>query len=384
MKIVFTGSGTGGHFYPIIAVAEAIHEIVAEKQLVDPQLYQFAPTPFDQDALYANRIEFVPIPAGKVRRYFSFQNFTDLFVTISGTLTAALTLFKLYPDVVFSKGGYTSVPTVLAAHYLGIPVIIHESDSKMGRANKLASKFAYRIGVAFESAAAGLSPKIKARVARMGIPVRKILALQDRTEAIAKLGLDPSVPTVLVMGGSLGSKKINDLILAGLPELVDAVNIIHQTGKELFAEVDGTSKIILEKNPNQGRYHRYPYFSAASLRECASAADIIVSRAGSGTINEIAFWKKPAILIPIPESVSHDQRSNAYAYAHIGGAVVLEEANMTPHVLSSEIRRIAGDAALAKSMGEKGAAFVGGDAARVIAEELISIGLAHEASRDAK
>ncbi len=384
MKIVFTGSGTGGHFYPIIAVAEAVHDIVAESQLVDPQMFQFAPAPFDQDALFATRIEFVPIPAGKVRRYFSFQNFTDIFVTLSGIMKAWSTLFKLYPDVVFSKGGYTSVPTVLAAHYLGIPVIIHESDTRMGRANKLAARFAYRIGVAYESAAQDVPAKAKKNVAVIGTPVRKILALTDKEQAMQSLGLDPTVPTVLVLGGSLGSKKINDMLLAGLTELVETMNVIHQTGKDNFAEVGPTSKLILEKSAHASRYHAVPYFAADSLRQAASAADLIVSRAGSGSISEIAFWKKPAILIPIPESISHDQRTNAYSYAHTGAAVVLEEGNMTPHVLASEIHRIATDAELAQSMGEKGAVYGGSDAARTIAEELVAIGLAHEAEQDAK
>lgn len=378
MKIVFTGSGTGGHFYPLIAVAEAVHKVVAEKQLVEPQLYQFAPTAFDQDALFANRIELVKIPAGKVRRYFSLQNFTDIFVTISGIIQAFFALFRIYPDVVFSKGGFASVPTVIAAHFLRIPIVIHESDSKMGRANKLAAKYAYRIGVAFDSAAQELPPKYLPNVAHVGTPVRSALALIDKTIAQQALQLDSLVPTVLVLGGSLGSKRINDMMLTALPELVDSVNIIHQTGKDNFKEVEATSSIILEKSPNKGRYHAFPYFSTETLKQAASAADLIVSRAGTGTISEIAFWRKPAILIPIPESISHDQRTNAYSYAHTGGAVVLEEGNMTPHVLASEIRRIATDPQLAASMGEKGVAFGGADASRVIAEELVAIALSHE------
>lgn len=382
MKIVFTGSGTGGHFYPIIAVAESIQQIVAEKQLVAPQLYQFAPAPFDQQALFENGIEFVQIPAGKVRRYFSLQNLTDFFVTLSGILKALRKMFSIYPDVVFSKGGYTSVPTVLAAHYLRIPIVIHESDSKMGRANKLAAKYAYRIAVAFDSAAADIPEKYRSKVARIGVPVRHGLMLPEKEGAKQLLGLDPSVPTVFVTGGSLGAQRINDAILEALPDLVSFVNVVHQAGNDKFDDVKKESSVILYQNQYQSRYHVFPYLNSESMRQAAGAADIIVSRAGTGTISEIAYWKKPAILIPIPESVSHDQRTNAYAYAHTGAAIVLEEGNMTPHLLTSEIRRIVSDPQLVATMGASGAAFGSADAARLIAEELITIGLSHENERD--
>jgi UDP-N-acetylglucosamine--N-acetylmuramyl-(pentapeptide) pyrophosphoryl-undecaprenol N-acetylglucosamine transferase len=153
MTIVFTGGGSGGHFYPIIAIAEALQDLVREKHLVEPKLYYMAPTSFDEKALFENGIIFISTPAGKVRRYASIRNFTDSFITIVGTISALFTLFRLYPDVVMSKGGYASVPTTLAARILGIPVIIHESDAKPGRANLLASKWAVRIAISFESAA---------------------------------------------------------------------------------------------------------------------------------------------------------------------------------------------------------------------------------------
>src|SRR5512146_743778 len=121
MTIVFTGGGTGGHFYPVIAIAEALRDLVREKHLVEPKLYYLAPTPFDPQALFENGIVYVRVPAGKVRRYASAQNVTDFFVTMLGTLSALFTLFRLYPDVVLSKGGYGSVPTALAARILGIP-----------------------------------------------------------------------------------------------------------------------------------------------------------------------------------------------------------------------------------------------------------------------
>src|SRR3989344_360101 len=134
MTIAFTGGGSGGHFYPLIAIAEALKDLVRERHLIEPDLYYLAPNPFDEKALFENRIAHVRIPAGKMRRYASILNITDVFVTLVGIVSATLTLFCIYPDVVESKGGYASVPVVLAARLLRIPVIIHESDAKPGRA----------------------------------------------------------------------------------------------------------------------------------------------------------------------------------------------------------------------------------------------------------
>ncbi len=378
MKIVFTGGGTGGHFYPIIAVAEAVRDLASEHRLIAPRLFFIAPTPYDEEALFANEIMFVKCSAGKMRRYHSILNFTDLFVTLWGTLTCVISLFRIYPDVVFSKGGYTSVPVVLAARILGIPVIIHESDSKPGKANLLASKFAVRIALAFPSAASFFPTKVQGNIAITGIPLRKKLAELDGVAGVEFLKLDTSVPTVLILGGSSGSKKINETVLAGLIDLVANVNVVHQTGKDNYADVERTARVILDGNPYGSRYHVFPYLSAESLAQAAGASNLVVSRAGATAIAEIALWRRPSILIPIPETISHDQRTNAYAYAHTGAAVVLEQENMTPHVLSSEIRRITADTRLATDMSEKTKLFGNENAARLIADELLRIALKHE------
>jgi UDP-N-acetylglucosamine--N-acetylmuramyl-(pentapeptide) pyrophosphoryl-undecaprenol N-acetylglucosamine transferase len=383
MKIVFTGGGTGGHFYPIIAVAEAVRQLSAERRLLQPTMYYVAPTPFDEQALFTNGITYIKSPAGKLRRYASMQNLTDVFVTAAGVAWSLITLFRLYPDVVFSKGGYGSVPTVIAAHLLRIPIVIHESDAKIGRANKLAARYAYRIATAFDTAEDSLPEKLRSKVAVTGIPIRKAISQTEPKGAKQAFGLEENIPTVLILGGSLGSKRINDMVLTGLPDLVAGMNVIHQTGKDNLKDVEAASSVILDKNPHARRYHPYPYLGPLEMRQASAAADLIVSRAGSTSITEIALWRKPSILVPIPEAVSHDQRTNAYAYARTGAATVLEEENMTPHVLVSEIRRIVGDPELAKEMGAKGASFGNPQAGRIIAEELLAIGLSHDEARDA-
>jgi UDP-N-acetylglucosamine--N-acetylmuramyl-(pentapeptide) pyrophosphoryl-undecaprenol N-acetylglucosamine transferase len=378
MKIVFTGGGTGGHFYPIIAIAEAVRELVNERRMLAPQMYFMAPKPFDEEALFENQIQFIPCAAGKMRRYKSLRNVTDLFITAGGIVSAVFTLFRIYPDVVVSKGGYTSVPVTIAANILRIPVIIHESDAHPGRANLLAAKHAVRIAVAFDSAREYFPQKAQDKIARIGIPIRKEVAFIDAEGAVQELGLERSIPTLLILGGSSGSARINETVLATLPELVSFANVIHQTGKDLFTEVQGTSSVILEKSEHKSRYHAFPYLNSLSMRRAAGAATVVISRAGSTAISEISLWKKPAILIPIPETVSHDQRTNAYAYAHTGAAIVLEEGNLTPHVLASEAKRIATDPTVADAMARKGADFANPEAARMIADEAISIALEHE------
>ncbi len=378
MTIVFTGGGSGGHFYPIIAIAEAIADITREEHLVAPKLYYLAPDAFDQNALFENGIAYIRIPAGKMRRYASLANVTDFFVTLGGVVSAFMALYRLYPDVVMSKGGYGSVPTVLAARILRIPVVIHESDAKPGRANMLAATFATKIAISFESAAKHFPDKVQGRIARTGIPIRKALTRLEATDAEKYLKLEPGIPTILIIGGSQGATRINDVVISALPDLVAFANVIHQTGNANFLGVSGVAKVVLAKTGHAGRYHPVNYLSETSLQRAASIASIIVSRAGATSIAEIGLWKRPAIIIPIPEEISHDQKTNAYAYARTGAAIVIEEANLTPHLLISEIHRVIDDPELSKQMAQSAAGFTDPDAARILAHEVLRIGLAHE------
>lgn len=377
MKIVFTGGGTGGHFYPIIAVAEALGKLLETERRLPPSLYFMAPGPYDEQALFESNIAFIKSPAGKVRRYKALSNITDFFVTLSGVVWAFFKLLDLGPDVVFSKGGYGSVPTVLAAALLRIPIVIHESDSRPGRANLLASKYAKRIAITYPDSLQYFPKKTQKNIAVTGIPIRALLAKTQAQGAAQELGLESSIPTILILGGSTGSVKINDTILTALPDLVSFSNVIHQTGKNNFKETELTSGIVLKNNPNASRYHVFPYLTKDSMRQAAGVATLVISRAGSTSITEISLWHKPSILIPIPESISHDQKTNAYAYARSGAAAVLEEENMTPHVLASEAKRISLDPQLCAKMGELGSSFANPKSAEIIARELITIASSH-------
>ncbi len=376
MKIVFTGGGTGGHFYPIMAVVDALNEQVRQRKILPPQLYYLAPAKYNPRALFDRELEFVEIPAGKIRRYFSLLNFTDLFKTSIGCVSAVMSLFRIYPDVVFGKGGYASFPTLLAAKLLKIPVIIHESDSKPGRVNAWAGKFAKKIAISYPSAAAHF-PHKESLVALTGCPIRSEIAEPLSNGAHEFLGLEQNTPVVLVLGGSQGAAAINDAIIGGLPELLNSYQVIHQTGKSHIEEIQQTTSVILKDHPHASRYHPFEYLNELALRMSAGAADIVVSRAGS-TIFEIASWGRPSIIIPLPTSVSHDQTSNAFAYAHTGAASVIEENNLSPHILIGEIERIYQSDSIKEAMREHAKTFARPDSARLIADALLDIAVEHE------
>jgi UDP-N-acetylglucosamine--N-acetylmuramyl-(pentapeptide) pyrophosphoryl-undecaprenol N-acetylglucosamine transferase len=376
MKILFTGGGTGGHFYPIIAVAEAVHERVKDRKLLPPQLYFMAPSKYNPRVLYENNLQFIYVPAGKIRRYFSVLNLIDPFKTIFGCLIAFLRVFSIMPDVVFGKGGYASFPALWAARILGIPVVIHESDSTPGKVNDWAGKFAKRIAISYPEAAKYFK-KHPDRVAFTGNPIRREIVQPLQNGAAEYLGLEQNVPTLLVLGGSQGAQSINDIILEALPELLSKYQILHQTGKANFDDVKATADVILKDNKFAYRYHPMNYLDVLALRMSAGVADIVISRAGS-TIFEIAAWGKPSIIIPLPAVISHDQTQNAFAYAATGAASVMEENNLSSHILIEEIDRICNSATIKASMQEKARNFARIDSASVIADAILDIALQHE------
>lgn len=375
MKILFTGGGSGGHFYPIVAVAEAINDLARERKLLEPQLFYAAPDPYDREVLIANNMTFVATAAGKVRNYFSILNFLDVFKTGWGTLRSVLRIFFLYPDVIFSTGGYASFPTLLAGKIFRIPVVILNCDASPGRVNRWASKFAVKIAVAF---AEGSQQFPKDRVAHTGNPVRKAALVPAREGAYEFLKLDHEVPVILITGGSQGSQTINEAVLASLPRLLEKYQVIHQTGAAHIKEVTGRAGVVMGDNPTLSRYKPFGYLNDLATRMCAGAASIVVSRAGAGNIFEIASWGLPSILIPIPEPTSHDQTKNAFAFARAGACVVIEQNNLTPGVLVSEIERILTHEPLKHAMQNAARAFARPDAAKLIASALLDIGISHE------
>lgn len=369
MRIGFVGGGTGGHFYPLIAVAEVLN-----KNSEKPRLYYFGPNHFDADLLTANNIEFVYNPAGKVRLYYSFKNIIDFFKNFYGFFVAVIKLFIIYPDVIFSKGGYTSVPIILAARFLRIPVVVHESDAVPGRANLLIKNYAKYIAISYPEAAQ-FFPK-KDRLALTGIPIRQELLTPD-SSPFTTLGIPNDLPLIYVTGGSSGAERINNLILRCLDELLPLCRIYHQVGKSGFEKHTQAAQTLITDPNLQSHYYLRDMLSAREVNALLSAASLVITRAGSTTLFEIGLHGTPGIIIPIPEDISRDQRSNAYAFARGGGAVVIEERNLTETLLIAEIRSIIGDPTNWQNMSAAAKKFVPTDAADKIAASLIKIGLDH-------
>ncbi len=374
MKIVLAGGGTGGHFYPIIAIAEEINKIVDKEHIVDANLYYFSDSPYDKTMLYENGIRYEWIPSGKWRLYPSFRTILDIFKVPYGILVAIYKLYSLYPDVIVGKGGYASFPTLFAARLLRIPVIIHESDTVPGKVTKIAGKFARRIAISYPDAGVFFP---KAKTAWTGQPIRASILKPSTEGAREYLRLEEGVPVIAILGGSQGATIINNAVLDALPELIKKYEVIHQTGVKNYKEVSETAKVILGDNENIRRYKPFPFLNDLAAKMTAGAADVIISRAGS-SIFEIASWGIPSIIIPITSSNGDHQKKNAYAYARSGACEVLEEQNLTPIVLVTAVSDLIGDKDKVESMKKAALSFFKPGAAHEIAQEVIKIALSHE------
>lgn len=380
MKILLTGGGTGGHFYPLIAVAREIIKITRERRILEPEIIFASDAPYDKKNLDQENIKFLKIPAGKVRRYFSLLNITDAFKTFFGIILGFIKIYFEMPDVIFSKGGYASMPALIAAKIFKIPLIIHESDSVPGKANIFSKKFAKRIAVSFPETADFFQ---KEKVAFTGNPIRKGVVGGNFLEAKTIFNLESRKeskffpPVIFVIGGSQGSRKINDILLEALPELLKNYQIIHQCGEKNLDEVKKISAVVLTDKEFKNRYHLYAFLDEAEIRNAAFSADIIVSRGGAAAIFEIAAWGKPCILIPITNSAQDHQRKNAWNYGAAGAAEVIEETNFSPHILMSEINNVLTDKEKESKMKAAALNFSKTDAAEKIAEEILVLALEH-------
>ncbi len=376
MKILFTGGGTGGHFYPIIAVAQELGKLAEEQKFVPARLYFMSDGPYNKRALFDNNITYIYAPAGKMRIYFSPKNILDGIKTFFGILSAVIRVYLLYPDVVFSKGGYSSFPALFASRLFGIPVVIHESDSVPGRVNTWAGKFAKKIAVSYPEAAA-FFPADKTAVT--GNPIRADFFAPVYSGAHEFFGFDPALPVIYVTGGSSGSSKMNETLVDILPQLTEHAQVIIQTGRETYEDVNRRAMFVLKGTGRESRCRVYDYVNASALRMIGGIATLVISRAGS-TIFEIAAWGTPSIILPGDASVFHDdhQRKNAYAYARTGACVVIEDKNIRQNILYSEIERILQSPDIQKSMHEAAKAFADDKSANRIAMELLTIALSHE------
>lgn len=313
-KIALTGGGTAGHVMPNFALAP---DLVA----AGFEIHYIGSSGIERELVARFGIPFHEISSGKLRRYFSLENFLDIFKVILGVFQAFVVLAKLRPAVVFSKGGFVAVPVAVAARVLGIPVISHESDYTPGLANRIIGKFAKKLLYSFPETAKYI-PVDKGLC--VPSPIRRELFTGSRAEGLNLCGFSGSVPVILVMGGSLGAQRLNDALLASLPKLVERYQIVHLTGKGKgipFAH---------------SRYRGFE-FLGDELRHVFAMTDITICRAGANSIFEMLALKIPMLLVPLEAGSRGDQVLNANSFASRGWATVLREKDMTPDSLYTAV-----------------------------------------------
>lgn len=380
MRILFTGGGSGGHTFPIIAVARQLKKIYSQSMTpIGPaeetslDMYFLGPDGWTKKLLKKEGIRARIILSGKLRRYFSIWTLLDLIKMPFGLLQSLCYLYFWMPDVIFSKGGYGSLPVVLVGWLYRIPILIHESDTIPGLANRWAAKLSQRIALSFEATKKYFPPK---KTALIGNPVRSEIiqicraASQEIKEEAKKLfQISGQKPIIFVLGGSQGARPLNKFILQLLPQLLEKYELIHQVGSKNYDQIE---KKVGQNRP--ANYHFYAFLDENQYAVAYLLADLVISRAGAGSIFETAACAKPSILIPLPGAASDHQRGNAFAYARAGATLVIEQANLTPNLFLSKIDQILSMPELAQKMSESAQSFYQPEAAQKISQALIEMG----------
>lgn len=320
-RIVLTGGGTAGHVTPNIALLPKLRELGYDIQYIGSY------NGIEKELIEPFGIPYHGISSGKLRRYFSLQNFTDPFRVLKGFREAKALIKQLKPDVIFSKGGFVSVPVVLAGKRNKVPSIIHESDMTPGLANKIAIPSAVKVCCNFPETLEAL-PKDKAVLT--GSPIRQELLSGNKIAAMDLCGFTSDKPVILVIGGSLGSVVVNTAVREALPELLEKFQVIHLCGK---------GKLDDSLSQTKG-YCQFEYIKN-ELRDIFALADIVISRAGANAICELLALRKPNLLIPLSANASRgDQILNARSFERQGFSMVLEEEALTKDSLLDSVQKL--------------------------------------------
>jgi UDP-N-acetylglucosamine--N-acetylmuramyl-(pentapeptide) pyrophosphoryl-undecaprenol N-acetylglucosamine transferase len=371
VSIAFAGGGTGGHIFPGLAVAAALQKLISCRVF-----WIGAKTGMDRAIVEVAGLPFFGIPAGKLRRYVSLKNIADIFRVLAGSVAAFALLRREKPVLLFSKGGFVSVPPCAAAWFLKIPVFTHESDYSPGLATRINLRFARRVFTAFPETAAFIPPAYRPLVTRMGNPVRREFFEADarKGRAFLDVGADTpgaDTPILLVLGGSLGARQLNELVRESLPVLREHFFVVHQTGPGNDWDI-----------PAGARYQSRP-FIGEELPHVIAAASLVLCRSGAGTLWECAVLGKPMILAPLSGSGTRgDQVENARCFEEAGAALVLGR-DVDAKKLAAAVVSLAGDAARREAMGRAAAEFASGNVASVDAAQLIAEAIAAQISKNA-
>ena len=328
MKIIFTGGGSGGHVMPALSLIDKLNND-------NDILYVGSKNSIEQQQCERRNIEFRKISTGKLRRYLSLKNLTDIFRVLKGIFDAGKIIRKFKPNVIVSTGGFVSVPVVIAGHFAHVPILIHEQTIDAGLANKIAAKFATKIAVTFSESKKYFPV---AKTVQTGIPLRDVIFTGRRDSALTNLGLNGDMRTIYFTGGGLGCHILNETALLILDKILDTHNVIYQTGNAMDgadyeAMVKFRESLTAEK---QQRFKLYNFVNE-EIADIFAVADMAVARSGAGTVCELSALHIPAVFIPLAIATNNEQLKNAKSVADIGGAVILEEKDLTAERLLSDI-----------------------------------------------
>lgn len=361
--IIITGGGTGGHFFPALAVAEEL-KISRPKFRV---LFLGSGADWEKKEARKSGIAYKGIVAGKFRRYWSWKNFGDGLKFMIGIFQSLWVMIWKRPKLVFSKGGHISLPVTLSACILGIPVFIHESDTRLGLANRIASRFAQKIFLGFPVGIYKDAPIEKSIYS--GIPIRREFTHNIEPNDLKKPSLTKNSDIILVIGGSQGAHFINKIIAQISDEILKKHQLTHICGKRDLKKMKDLRKNLAEEK--QKRYCLADFLDNNEVAKAIARADLIISRAGANALAEFSVLGKPTILIPL-ESDGH-QEENAKIYAREGAAVLLKENTITPTSLLEIINRLLEDKKELEAMGRKARSLANPEAAETIAEEICAV-----------
>jgi len=369
-RLVIAGGGTGGHVLPALAVVE----VLRARSAIGEVLWLGSRDGIEGEAAAGSGIAFAAIPTGKLRRYLSLHTVTDAGRVPLGVVFAGRHLRRFRPDAVLSTGGFVSVPTVLAAGALRVaPILTHEQTAILGLATRINARFAGVLAVSYEETAT-VARRLHRRVVVTGNPVRSSLRTGDAERGRARWGFTPDLPLLYVTGGARGASPLNRRLADLLPELLEHCQILHQTGPA-SANRDAAD---LERrrqswpSPLRDRY-RVVEFVRDELADVYAAADVVLGRAGAGTVAELAFLGKPAVLIPLPGTGGDEQTHNARVLAAAGGAVLLPQSEASPERLRALLQDLLADRDRLATMGAAARRAGRPDAAAHLADELIGL-----------
>lgn len=336
MRIVFTGGGTGGHLIPFEPLIEALRTQYLERRsvlpaVVDPhelKLYFLGIANEDTKKFFAHYdVETHHIPSGKLRRYFSHLTFFDIVFRLPiGTAKALIRMWRIMPDAVISKGGYGSIPVLIAAVFYRVPFLLHESDAVVGLANRTVARHASIITVGFDTTKKEMS-RFTSKTFVTGTPVRSRFGTITQADAKKSFNFTEAELVLLVLGGSQGAQQINEVLLQVLPELILNCGIIHITGTQHYTKITAVANELLESSSRKQFYKVQPYLEDTMV-DAMTAADVVVTRAGATTLAELTRLRKPSLIIPLSNAANDHQRHNAEEYERVGAARVLDPSNL--------------------------------------------------------